>query len=44
MIVGQGSLGIFWSNGIVGTLTTLALLFAALPVLSWLRRDHSKTS
>jgi TctA family transporter len=33
MILGGGSLGIFWSNGIAATLTTLALVIAAYPFL-----------
>jgi TctA family transporter len=31
MILGGGSLGIFWNNGIAATLTTLALAIAAYP-------------
>ena len=38
MILSSGSLGIFWSNGIAGTLTTLALLLAVSPVVSGWRR------
>ena len=35
----QGDLGIFFSNGLVGTLTTLGLALMFLPVLSaiWAR-------
>ncbi|MDF2996484.1 MAG: tricarboxylate transporter [Xanthobacteraceae bacterium] len=34
MILSDGSLGIFWSNGIAGTLTTLALLLALWPLFA----------
>ena len=34
MILSGGSLGIFWSNGIAGTLSTLALVIAAWPLLA----------
>jgi TctA family transporter len=33
MLLGGGSLGIFWSNGIAATLTTLALVIAAYPLV-----------
>ncbi len=33
MILGDGSLGVFWSNWLVGTLMTLALALAAWPVV-----------
>ena len=33
MILGDGSLGVFWGNWLVGTLMTLALALAAWPVL-----------
>ena len=36
MIIGNGSLAIFWSNRIAGTLTTLALLFAVWPLVATL--------
>ncbi|QRE74979.1 tripartite tricarboxylate transporter permease [Methylobacterium aquaticum] len=36
MILSRGSLSIFWSNPLVGTLTTLALLLAAWPLLTLL--------
>ncbi|GJD66966.1 tripartite tricarboxylate transporter permease [Methylobacterium frigidaeris] len=36
MILSRGSLAIFWSNPLVGTLTTLALLLAAWPLLTLL--------
>jgi putative tricarboxylic transport membrane protein len=34
MIIAKGSLGIFWSNGLVGTLATLALLLLCWPILA----------
>jgi putative tricarboxylic transport membrane protein len=34
MLLSQGSLGIFWANPLVGTLTTLALLMLFWPLLS----------
>lgn len=34
MIFSKGSLGVFWSNGLVGTLMTLALLLLFWPLLS----------
>jgi putative tricarboxylic transport membrane protein len=36
MIMSKGSLAIFWSNGIAGTLTTLALILLFWPLLSGL--------
>jgi putative tricarboxylic transport membrane protein len=33
MLLSQGSLGIFWANPLVGSLTTLALLMLFWPVL-----------
>jgi TctA family transporter len=45
MILSGGSLGIFWSNGIAATLSTLALLVAASPLVgSWRRARHRFTS
>jgi putative tricarboxylic transport membrane protein len=38
MIFSGGSLAIFWSNGIAATLSTLALLLAASPLLGRWRR------
>ncbi len=35
MLLSQGSLGVFWSNPLVGSLTTLALLLLAWPLLAW---------
>jgi len=38
MILSSGSLAIFWSNGIAATLSTLALVLAASPVVGrWFR-------
>ena len=34
MIMSKGSLGIFWSNGLVGTLITLGMVLALWPVLA----------
>jgi len=31
----QGDLSVFFSNGLVGTITTLALFLLALPLLQW---------
>ena len=38
MLLSQGSLGIFWSNPLVGVLTTLALLLLFWPLLGMARR------
>jgi len=38
MLMSRGSLGIFWANPLVGTLTTLALLLLAWPLLARLLR------
>lgn len=41
MILSNGSLGIFWSSGIAATLSTLALLLAAYPLVGrWRRARH----
>jgi TctA family transporter len=42
MIVSQGSLAVFWSSGISATLTTLALVFAAMPMVFWLKAQGSR--
>jgi len=34
MIGAGGDLGVFWSNGLVGSITTLALLLLFWPLLS----------
>jgi putative tricarboxylic transport membrane protein len=34
MLVSQGELGIFWSNGLVGSITTLALVLLFWPLIS----------
>jgi TctA family transporter len=36
MIASRGGLGVFWSNGLVGTITTLALLMLFWPMISGL--------
>ena len=36
MILSKGSLSIFWSNGIAGTLTTLGLILACWPLIAGL--------
>jgi putative tricarboxylic transport membrane protein len=36
MLMSQGQLGILYDNWLVGSMTTLALLLLAWPVLSWL--------
>jgi putative tricarboxylic transport membrane protein len=38
MLMSRGSLGIFWSNWLVGSITTLALLLLAWPLIAWLLR------
>jgi TctA family transporter len=40
MILSSGSLAIFWSNGIAATLSTLALLLAASPLVGRRRRPR----
>ncbi len=43
MILSQGSLGILWSNALVGTISTLALLLLASPlVTAWLARRKGR--
>jgi TctA family transporter len=37
MLLGGGSLTVFWNNGISATLTTLAILIAVYPLLAWWR-------
>ncbi|MGE3918101.1 MAG: tripartite tricarboxylate transporter permease, partial [Hyphomicrobiaceae bacterium] len=36
MLLSQGSLSIFWSNALVGTIMTLGVLMLAWPALEWL--------
>lgn len=36
MLMSDGSLDIFYSNGIVGTIITLAIFMAVLPIITWL--------
>jgi putative tricarboxylic transport membrane protein len=38
MIFSDGSLGIFWSNWLVGSITTIALVLGAWPMLQALWR------
>jgi putative tricarboxylic transport membrane protein len=38
MLISQGDLTVFWSNWLVATITTLALLLLAWPLLAWLLR------
>jgi putative tricarboxylic transport membrane protein len=38
MLISQGDLGVFFSNGLVGTITTLALVLLFWPMFSLLRR------
>jgi putative tricarboxylic transport membrane protein len=37
MLLSQGNMGIFWSNGLVGTITTLALVLLLWPLVGKLR-------
>ena len=45
MLASKGTLGIFWSNGLVGSITTLALVMLFWPVISlvW-RKLHQPTA
>jgi putative tricarboxylic transport membrane protein len=36
MLMSQGNLGAFWANGLVGTITTVALLLLFWPLFMWL--------
>jgi TctA family transporter len=36
MLMAQGDLGFFWSNGLVGTIATVALILLFWPLLGWL--------
>jgi putative tricarboxylic transport membrane protein len=38
MLLSQGSLDIFWSNPLVGSIVGLALLMLVWPLLGWLKR------
>jgi TctA family transporter len=42
MILSQGSLAVFFSSGISAALTTLALVFAVIPIIVWLRAQGSR--
>jgi len=39
MLMSQGSLGILWSNGLVGSISTLALIMLFWPLISKLLRN-----
>jgi TctA family transporter len=41
MIMGEGSLGVLWGSDIAGTLTTVALLIALWPAVSWMMTRRS---
>jgi TctA family transporter len=41
MILGDGSLGVFWSNWLVGTLVTAALALGAWPLVHAIWRTFS---
>ena len=36
MLLSQGSLSIFWSNGLVGSIVTLGIILLIWPLLAWL--------
>ncbi|MFZ1910036.1 MAG: tripartite tricarboxylate transporter permease [Burkholderiales bacterium] len=38
MLDSQGHLSIFWSNGLVGTITTLSMIMLFWPLITWLYR------
>jgi putative tricarboxylic transport membrane protein len=38
MLLSQGSLGIFWSNPLVGSIVSLAMLMLLWPLLGWAKR------
>jgi putative tricarboxylic transport membrane protein len=42
MLISQGNLAVFWSNWLVGSITTLALLLLAWPLLAWLLRGGAQ--
>ena len=49
MILSQGSLGVFWSNGLVGTIATVAVLLLFWPLIGWVygkarNRDDAATA
>jgi putative tricarboxylic transport membrane protein len=43
MLIAQGNIGVFWSNWLVGSLTTLALVLLFWPLIgalrAWLRAE-----
>jgi putative tricarboxylic transport membrane protein len=42
MLMSQGGLGIFWSNGLVATISGLGLLMLIWPVAGWARSKLAK--
>jgi TctA family transporter len=44
MLMSRGDLTIFWSNWLVGSITTLALLLLAWPILAWLLSRGAQSS
>ena len=44
MLISQGSLAVFWSNWLVGSLTTLALVLLVWPLVTALRERFRGTS
>jgi putative tricarboxylic transport membrane protein len=36
MLMSQGRIEIFWSNGLVGTIMTLGVILLFWPIISWL--------
>ena len=38
VLLSQGSIGIFWSNGLAGSITTLALILLLWPLFGRLRQ------
>jgi TctA family transporter len=43
VLVSKGSLGVFWSNGLCGTITTLALILLLMPLFGKLRERLRKS-
>jgi putative tricarboxylic transport membrane protein len=44
MLLSQGSLTIFWSNGLVATIMAIGVLFLAWPLVGWLRERKKLAS
>jgi len=44
MLVSQGDMRVFFSNGLVGTMTGLALALLAWPLVSWLMGRLRRTA